>query len=93
MELLLSPWMQGFSLSFSHITLCILLSACWGVVTPLHKVASPIGSGEVRREEEREEESRAEQRRAEEGRGKQSRAEDEMVLNGLRGSYRRIEKR
>ena len=80
MELLLSPWMQGFSLSFSHITLCILLSACWGVVTPLHKVASPIGRGEVRREEE----SRAEQRRAEEGRGKQSRAEDEMVLNGWR---------
>ena len=79
MELLLSPWMQGFSLSFSHITLCILLSACWGVVTPLHKVASPIGRGEVRRGEER--------------RGKQSRAEDEMVLNGLRGSYRRIEKR
>ena len=80
MELLLSPWMQGFSLSFSHITLCILLSACWGVVTPLHKVASPIGRGEVRREEER----RAEQRRAEQSRGKQSRAEDEMVLNGLR---------
>ena len=75
MELLLSPWMQGFSLSFSHITLCILLSACWGVVTPLHKVASPIGRGEVRRGEER----RGKQSRADE-----SRAEDEMVLNGWR---------
>ena len=79
MELLLSPWMQGFSLSFSHITLCILLSACWGVVTPLHKVASPIGRGEVRREEEsRAEESRAEQSRAEQSRAEQSRAEQRM---------------